>query len=329
MMYLVLPLNAATRPPDDDVLFTVISNGVTADDVFPAASVNEPNVMDTVAVPPTDDEAVNVAVYDVLLTVWKLLSVPNVALTSASSNVDVASLAVNVTVDVPPEFTEIGFALTVMVGTTPSITIAFAPAILLAPLGTVVEVIALPAVSLTETIVNDSTERSEVTSPFCTVYVPVSDVPAVSAVSETVLSTLPVSRVTVSELPDRIASLVVAAILIVAPTPYVPSAVDEENAVTVGNVVSIVTVRPEEVDVKRPSVNTVVACAVTLFSPAVSTPVSHDHAPVVASAAQVLPEATPSTNNCTVEPAGAEPVNVNVVADVRSSVDDPPKSSVA
>jgi hypothetical protein len=165
----VLPLNAATRPPDeDDVLFTVISNGVTAADAFPTASVNEPNVTDTTAVPPTDGEAVNVALYAVLLTVWKLLSVPNVALTSASSNVDVASLAVNVTVDVPPEFTEIGFALTVMVGTTPSITIAFAPAMLFVPLGTVVEVIALPAVSLTLTSANDNTDRSEVVSPFCT-----------------------------------------------------------------------------------------------------------------------------------------------------------------
>jgi hypothetical protein len=218
MMYLVPPLNAATRPPDDDVLFTVISNGVTTADALPAASVNEP-ATDTTAVPPTDDEAVNVAVYDVLLIVWKLLSVPNVALASASSNVDVASLAVNVTVEVPPEFTEIGFALTVMVGTTPSITIAFAPAMLFVPLGTVVEVIALPAVSPTETIVNDSTERSEVTSPLCTVYVPVSEVPAAPAVSETVLSMLPVSSVTVSELPDRIASLVVATMLIDAPTP--------------------------------------------------------------------------------------------------------------
>jgi hypothetical protein len=238
-MKFVLPLNAATRPPvDDEVFVTVISNGVTADDAFPIASVNEPNATDTAAAPPTEGEAVNVAVYDVLLTVWKLLSVPNVALTSASSNVDVASLAVNVTVDVPPEFTEIGVALTVMVGTTPSITIAFAPAILLAPLGTVVEVIALPAVSLTETIVNDSTERSEVTSPFCTVYVPVSDVPAEAAVNTTVLSTVPVSNVTVMVLPDRIGSLVVAEILIVPPMPYKPSAVDEEKAVIVGAMVS-------------------------------------------------------------------------------------------
>jgi len=103
-------LNAATRPPDEaEVLLTVISNGVTAPDAFPAASVNEPNVMDTTAVPPTDGEAVNVARYEVLLTVWKLLSVPSVALTSSSANVVVASFALNVTVDVPPEFTEIGF----------------------------------------------------------------------------------------------------------------------------------------------------------------------------------------------------------------------------
>jgi hypothetical protein len=168
MMYLVPPLNAATRPPDDDVLFTVISNGVTAADALPAVSVNEPNATDTTAVPPTDDEAVNVAVYDVLLTVWKLLSVPNVALTSSSAKVVVAFVDVNVRVDVPPELTEVGFAATVMVGTTPSITIAFAPAILLAPLGTVVEVIALPAVSLTLTSANDNTDRSEVVSPFCT-----------------------------------------------------------------------------------------------------------------------------------------------------------------
>jgi hypothetical protein len=118
----VLPLDAATRPPDeDDVLFTVISNGVTAADAFPTASVNEP-IMDTAAVPPTDGEAVNVAVYDVLLTVWKLLSVPNVALTSSSANVVVDFVEVNVTVDVPPEFTDDGSATTVMVGTTPSTT---------------------------------------------------------------------------------------------------------------------------------------------------------------------------------------------------------------
>jgi hypothetical protein len=105
--------------------------------------------------------------------------------------------------------------------------------------------------------------------------------------------------------------------------------VELAEIVTVGAVASTVTVSPDDVDVTRPSVNTVVACAVITFAPAVNTPVSQDHAPVVASAVHVLPEATPSTNNCTVELAGAEPVNVSVVADVRSSVGDPPRSSVA
>jgi hypothetical protein len=45
-----------------------------------------------------------------------LLSVPNVTDTSASANVVVASLAVKVMVDVPPELTDAGLALTVIVG---------------------------------------------------------------------------------------------------------------------------------------------------------------------------------------------------------------------
>ena len=124
------------------------------------------------------------------------------ALTSASANVDVASLAVNVTVDVPAELTDEGLATTVIVGTTPSITMAFAPAMLLAPLGTVVDVIALPAVSATVPIVKLATVKSEVVSPDCTVYVPVNDVPAEAAVSNTVRSVDPVSNVTVNVLPD-------------------------------------------------------------------------------------------------------------------------------
>jgi hypothetical protein len=98
------------------VLFTVILSVNAAVDALPAASLNEPSATVTTAVPPTDCAAVNVAVYDVLLADWKLLSVPNVVETSASSNVDVASLAVNVIVEIPPEFTEVGLALTVMVG---------------------------------------------------------------------------------------------------------------------------------------------------------------------------------------------------------------------
>ena len=96
---------------------------------------------------------------------------------------------------------------------------------------------------------------------------------------------------------------------------------------TVGAVVSIVTMSPEEVDVTVESGRIVVASAVTTLSPAVRTSVSHDHAPVVLLAVQVLPDATPSTNNCTVEPAGAEPVKVNVVADVMLSVSVPVSSA--
>jgi hypothetical protein len=92
--------------------------------------------------------------------------------------------------------------------------------------------------------------------------------------------------------------------------------------------VSIVTVRPvAEVDVTVESERTVVETAVITLSPAVSTPVSQDHSPVVAFAVHVLPEATPSTSSCTVEPTGAEPVNVSVVADVMLSVALAPRSS--
>jgi hypothetical protein len=84
--------------------------------------------------------------------------------------------------------------------------------------------------------------------------------------------------------------------------------------------VSIVTVRPDDVDTTVESDKIVVDCAVMTLSPAERTPVSHDHAPVVLFAVQVFPDDTPSTSNCTVEPAGAEPVNVSVVADVTLSV---------
>jgi hypothetical protein len=94
-------------------------------------------------------------------------------------------------------------------------------------------------------------------------------------------------------------------------------------------VVSTVTVSPVDVDVTVELERYVVDSAVTTLSPAVNTSVSHDHSPVVAFAVHVLPEATPSTSSCTVEPTGAEPVNVSVVADVMLSVDELPKSSVA
>lgn len=90
-------------------------------------------------------------------------------------------------------------AANVTVGAVVSTIIALAPAILLAPVGTVVDVIALPAVSATVPIVNELTVKSDDVSPACTVYVPVKLVPADAAVNSTVR---PVSSVTVSVFPD-------------------------------------------------------------------------------------------------------------------------------
>ena len=98
---------------------------------------------------------------------------------------------------------------------------------------------------------------------------------------------------------------------------------------TVGVVVSIVTVRLEEVEVAVVSDKMVLDSAVMTLSPAVNTAVSHDQAPVELFAIQVLPDSSPSTNNCTVEPAGAEPVNVSVVADVMLSVFVPVSSAAS
>ena len=109
---------------------------------------------------------------------------------------------------------------------------------MLAAAGIEVDVIARPEVSSTEPIVNDAAVKSAETSFDCTVYVPVSVVPAEAAVNTTVLSIAPVSNVTVIVLPDWIGSLVVAEILIAPPIPNVPLAVDEEKAVTVGAMVS-------------------------------------------------------------------------------------------
>ena len=66
---------------------------------------------------------------------------------------------------------------------------------------------------------------------------------------------------------------------------------------TVGEVVSIVTVRLEDVEVTVESDKIVVDSAVMTLSPAVRTAVSHDQAPVELFATQVLPDATPSTKS--------------------------------
>ena len=85
---------------------------------------------------------------------------------------------------------------------------------LLDPLGTVVEVMALPAVSSTVPIVNEDTVRSDEVCDELTVYVPVRLVPAEAAGSVTVA---PVSNVAVMVFPDCTASPVVAVMLMEEP----------------------------------------------------------------------------------------------------------------
>ena len=86
-------------------------------------------------------------------------------------------------------------------GAVVSMSIVFAPAMLLAPVGTVVDVIALPAVSATVPIEKLDTVNADAVSPACTVYVPDNVVPADAAVSVTVRAGVVLS-VTVSVFPD-------------------------------------------------------------------------------------------------------------------------------
>jgi hypothetical protein len=72
--------------------------------------------------------------------------------------------------------------------------------------------------------------------------VPVNVVPAEAAVSVTVA---PVFRVTTNEFPDRMASLVVAVMLIVWVARYEPSVVVEEKAMTVGGIPTVTVVDAE------------------------------------------------------------------------------------
>ena len=97
-----------------------------------------------------------------------------------------------------------------------STTIASTPAMLFAPVGTAVEVIALPAVSSTAPAeyVYDETSRSAEFWPDAIVYVPVMVRPASEAVRDTVA---PVLSVTVIVLPARIDSFTVAVMLIDCP----------------------------------------------------------------------------------------------------------------
>lgn len=128
------------------------------------------------------------------------------------------------------------------VGAVVSITIALAPAMLFVPEGTVVDVIALPAVSATVPIVKLATVKSAEFCPAATVYVPVREVPADAAVRVTVA---PVSSVTIIVLPDCTLSLVVAVMFTDCVARYEPLELVELKDVTVGAVVSRVTVTVE------------------------------------------------------------------------------------
>jgi hypothetical protein len=121
----------------------------------------------------------------------------------------------------------------VAVPRTAATTIAFEPAMLLAPVGTVVEVMGFPGISVAVPTVKLETVRSALESPACTVYVPVRVVPADAAVRVTVR---PVSKVTTIVLRAVRFSLAVAEIFIVCWPMYVPSADDDEKEVIVGAV---------------------------------------------------------------------------------------------
>ena len=97
------------------MLLTVMLRVDVAEFVFVAASEKVPDATVMAAVPPVEADAVNVAVY-VVPDPESAESVPNVTVMSSRVNVDVASLAVNVIVDVPPDDTEVGSALIVIVG---------------------------------------------------------------------------------------------------------------------------------------------------------------------------------------------------------------------
>jgi len=135
----------------------------------------------------------------------------------------------------PPKTTFPVVAVTV--GTRLSRTIAFRSA-MFAPLGSVVDVSALPATSVIVPAESPLAVKSDVVSPLCTVYVPVRVVPFALAVRVIVLSTEPVSKVTVKVLPEITVSDVVAVITMALPNPNVPSELLEDIVVIVGAVVS-------------------------------------------------------------------------------------------
>jgi hypothetical protein len=182
-------------------IVTVEPVAAVAGPVLPAASVAPPLAKRGITVPSEQPEIVTVRVLPESVPGSKVQSVAVpvvVKLAAVTPVTDSENVSVYVSVSAP-----VGVAVTAVkldtVGAVVSITIALEPAMLFAPVGTVVDVIALPAVSATVPIVKLDTVRSDEVSPAPTVYVPVSDVPADAAVNTT---SAPVSNITVNVSPD-------------------------------------------------------------------------------------------------------------------------------
>ena len=134
----------------------------------------------------------------------------------------------------------------------------------------------------------------------------------------------PVSSVTVIDAPSATASLRVAVMSTVVPIPYVPFDLGDENEVTVGLVVSTVTLNA---DVAAESIPEAVCFAVIDQTPSTKVPRSQ---PVCAVAVNVqVTEVEPVlvAVTVTVLPFVALPTEiVGVLSDVMSSVEDDPES---
>ena len=154
---------------------------------------------------------------------------------------------------------------------------------------------------------------------------PVSVVDAVAVVNTTVS---PVSSVTVIDAKAATVSLSVAVMLIVVPATYVPFDFVEENVVTVGLVVSTVTLNAA---VDAESIPEAVCFAVTDQTPSANVPRSQPvvaGGPVAAINVQVtFAEPAFVAVTVTVLPSVALPTEiVGVLSDVVSSVEDDPES---
>ena len=150
---------------------------------------------------------------------------------------------------------------------------------------------------------------------------PVSVVDAVAVVNTTVS---PVSSVTVIDAKAATVSLSVAVMLIVVPATYVPFDFVEENVVTVGLVVSTVTLNAA---VDAESIPEAVCFAVTDQTPSTRVPRSHPVCDVAVNVQVTFDCPDLVAVTVTVLPSVALPTEiVGVLSDVVSSVEDDPES---